>query len=78
MFLEVKDCQKVIQENFNKPLNLTQVEEEEFKISTHCWICNRKYKEDETPVRGHCHITGKYRGSAHDSCNLQLQISAEK
>ena len=30
------------------------------------------------PVRDHCHITGKYRGSAHRKCNLKLQISAEK
>ena len=29
MLLEVKDCQKVIRENFNKPLNLNGVEEEE-------------------------------------------------
>ena len=35
-------------------------------------------KKDEEPVRDHCHITGKYRGSAHAACNLKLQISAEK
>ena len=78
MLLEVHDLQKVIRENFNKPLNLTKEEEEEFQRSTHCWICNKKYKEDQKPVRDHCHITGKYRGSAHDSCNLKLKISAEK
>ena len=76
--LEVQDCQKAIKENFNKPLNLTKVEEKEFQKSTHCHICNRKYGKDDVPVRDHCHITGKYRGSAHDSCNLKLQISAEK
>ena len=68
--LEVQDLQKVTRENFNKSLNLTGEEEEEFQRSTHCWICNRKYGGDEEPVRDHCHITGKYRGSAHDSCNL--------
>ena len=74
LFLEVHNLKKVIRENFNKPLNLTQ-EEEEFQRSTNCWICNKKYKEDQKPVRDHCHITGKYRGSAHESCNLKLQIS---
>ena len=69
---------KVIRENFNKPLILTKKEEEEFQRSTHCWICNKKYKGDEEPVRDHCHVTGKYRGSAHNDCNLKLQISAEK
>ena len=46
--------------------------------ATHCHICEKKYKVDDVPVRDHCHVTGKYRGSAHQSCNLKLQISAEK
>ena len=29
------------------------------------------------PVRDHCHITGKYRGSAHNDCNLKLRIEPE-
>jgi hypothetical protein len=29
-------------------------------------------------VWDHCHITGKYRGSAHNSCNLKLRIEAWK
>lgn len=28
-------------------------------------------------MRDHCHITGKYRGSAHQDCSLKLRISAE-
>ena len=78
MLLEVEDCQKVMRENFNKPLQMTERDEEEFQKATHCHICDRIYKEDSVKVRDHCHITGKYRGSAHDYCNLTLQISAEK
>ena len=78
MLLEVQDLQKVMRENFNKPLNLTREEEEEFQRSTHCWICNENYEKDQKPVRDHCHITEKYRGSAHESCNFKLQISAGK
>ena len=80
MFREVKNCQKVIGENFNKPLQ-TNKTEEEFKKATHCHIREKKYKPDETeniPLRDHCHITGIYRGSAQQNCNLKLQISAEK
>ena len=29
-------------------------------------------------MRDHCHVTGKYRGSAHLICNLKLKISAER
>ena len=38
----------------------------------------KKYKGDDEPVRHHCHVTGKFRDSAHQACNLKLQISAEK
>ena len=82
MFEEVENCQKIMRENFNKPLQMTNRDEEAFRKATHCHICERKYKPDDgpdrEPVRDHCHITGKYRGSAHKKCNLKLQISAEK
>ena len=83
MFEEVENCQKVIRENFNKPLQMTKRDEEAFGKATHCHICERKYKKDDDdpnkePVRDHRHVTGKYRGSAHKVCNLKLQISAEK
>ena len=26
-------------------------------------------------VRNHCHITGKYRGSAHRDCNMNLKFN---
>ena len=78
MFEEVKNWQKIIRDNFNKPLKMTNEDEESFQKATHCHICEKKYKVDDVPVRDHCHITGKYRGSAHQTCNLKLQISAEK
>ena len=81
LFREVKDCQEVIKENFQKPLIMSKKDEEDFQKVKKCWICQRQYKPDEReniPVRDHCHITGKYRGSAHKTCNFRLQISAEK
>jgi len=26
-------------------------------------------------VKDHCHITGKYRGAAHNDCNLKLRLN---
>ena len=78
MFEEVKNCQSIIRDNFNKPLKMTNEDEESFQKATHCHICEKKYRVDDVPVRDHCHVTGKYRGSAHQTCNLKLQISAEK
>ena len=31
-------------------------------------------EEFRDAVRDHCHITGKYRGAAHNACNLKLRI----
>ena len=78
MFEEVTKCQNIIRYDFNKPLIMTSEDDKAFDKATHCHICEKKYKVDDVPVRDHCHVTGKYRGSAHQSCNLKLQISAEK
>ena len=48
-------------------------EEEQFQSSNICWICE-KLIEDEK-VRDHCLITGKFRGTAHWSCNINLQLT---
>ena len=26
-------------------------------------------------MRGHCHVTGKFRGSAHTNCNLSYRLT---
>ena len=38
-----------------------------------CWICD-KFIDYDDKVRDHCHITGKYRGAAHWSCNINLVV----
>ena len=35
--------------------------------STICHICNDK-------VRDHCHLSGKFRGAAHEVCNLKYKV----
>ena len=78
MLDEVKYCKKVIKEEFNKPLKMTKENEEEFQKAEECHICNKKYTDQDIRVRDHCHITGKYRGSAHQECNLQLRLNPDK
>ena len=39
---------------------------------TECWICNEKFDGDDK-VRDHCHFTGRYRGAAHNLCNLKYE-----
>ena len=33
----------------------------------------KKYSEKDILVRHHCHITGKYKGSAHQDCNMNFK-----
>ena len=53
MFEEVKNCQSIIRDNFNKPLKMTGEDEKSFKMATHCHICEKKYRVDDVPVRDH-------------------------
>ena len=78
MLDEVKYCKKIVKQQFNKPLKMTKEDEEKFKTSDKCHICNKKYSDEDIRVRDHCHITGKYRGSAHQECNLQLRVNPEE
>ena len=78
MLDEVKYCKKIVKQQFNKPLKMTKEDEDKFKIADECHICNNKYTDEDIRVRDHCHITGKYRGSAHQECNLKLRVNPEE
>ena len=49
-------------------------EEDLFQKSNNSWIC-KKLIDNEDKVRDHCHITGKFRGTAHKSCNLNFKLT---
>ena len=73
VFEQKNYCNKIINEHFNKKLKMPIEDEDNYQNSQNCWICNEKI--DDKKVRDHCHITGKYRGTAHSQCNLKLKIS---
>ena len=50
---------------------LSSEEWKKFHESEVCWLCKGKF--GETKVRDHCHYTGKFRGAAHQSCNLKFK-----
>ena len=79
MLEEVKYCKKIMNKEFNKPLRtVTKEDEEKFQKANECHICNKKYTNEDIKVRDHCHITGKYRGSSHQECNLKLKVNPEE
>ena len=78
MLEEVKYCKNIMKKRFNKPLRMTENDEEKFQKAEECHICDKRYTEKDIRVRDHCHITGEYRGSAHQECNLKLRINPEE
>ena len=54
-----------------KPMHLTQEEEQAFQQAQDCHICDQPLGVDR--VRDHDHLTGDYRGAAHNECNLALK-----
>ena len=56
-----------------KPMIFTDEDVIQFIKASDCWICGGKLENDR--VRDHCHYTGKYRGAAHNSCNLKYRKS---
>ena len=61
---------KIIANLGNKPMDITPEVEEQFKQASNCWICGNLLNLEDR-VRDHCHFTGRYRGAAHNRCNLQ-------
>ena len=51
-----------------KKMVFTEEDEKQFNKASDCWICGEKLGNDR--VRDHCHYTGRYRGAAHNKCNL--------
>ena len=54
---------------------LTKDDEQNFKNADKCHIYNKKYSAKDIRVRDHCHITGKYRRSTHQDCNINYRLT---
>ena len=51
---------------------LTKDEEDSYDKKNTCHICMKDLDSDK--VKDHCYFTGKYRGAAHNTCNLKYKI----
>ena len=54
-----------------KQMIFTEEDRKQFNKASDCWICGESLGNDR--VRDHCHFTGRYRGPAHNSCNLKYR-----
>ena len=61
---------------------LTKEEKKMHRRQKECYICKKRFSINDNNKKYHklknnCHYTGKYRGAAHDSCNLRYKIPKE-
>ena len=64
---DVKDIANIEE----KEMIFTEEDRKHFNNASDCWICGEKLGNDR--VRDHCHFTGRYRGPAHNKCNLKYR-----
>jgi len=63
---------KIYNNIFHKKVIMRTGDRENYKQATHCHICEKPLGEDK--VLDHDHLTGKYRGAAHNACYLNYKI----
>ena len=68
-------AKKVIKKHFNKNLAMSAKDEERFQLGKKCQICDKLLDVGDHKIRDYCYATGKYRGSALWSCNVNLKFN---
>ena len=67
-----KWTQQLTKQYFNKRWKMTSEDEEIYNNSHTCWICKQELNMDKG--RDYCHVTGRFRGAAHNKCNNNLKL----
>ena len=57
--------------SFPKKMMFDKEDEDMYNAATTCHICDGELGEDR--VRDHCHFSGKFRGAAHNTCNINYK-----
>ena len=72
---------KIIDHKKKEMIPLTDEENKSYEEQNVCYICTKEFSDDDDDddddakkkyqkVRDHCYYTRKYRGAAHNICNL--------
>ena len=74
---------KIINHEKKEMIPLTNDEKKIHCKQKVCYICKKGFSNDDDDnkkyfkIRDYCHYTGKYRGAAHDICNLRYKAPKE-
>ena len=69
VFEQQKYCIQIINKRFNKKFKMSIEDEDNYKNSNDCCICNGKIIKGKDKVRYYCYATDQYKGAAHIECN---------
>ena len=78
-----ENAKNIIDFEKKKMLPLTKEEIKSYQDTKLCYICGKrilkKFSNDKIHQKSkyHCYFTGKYRGIAHNNCNLKLNVPDE-
>ena len=72
-----------LRNQLSNQLNLSEIvmtpeDQQQFELAQTCWICKNQFALEDQKVRDHDHISGKFRGAAHNDCNLKLKVEPNK
>ena len=71
---------RIINYEKKKIIPLTREEKINHNDQQICYMCKNGFDKSDKKhhkVRDHCHYTGKYRGAAHNICNLRYKVPKE-
>ena len=76
-FVKAIECfvKKIYKENkFPKRMVFSEKDRRAYDRANTCHICEEAITPSDEKVRDHCHITGNFRGAAHNECNLKYRV----
>ena len=76
----IKHVTKIINYEKKNMIPLTTEEKLYHNKQKICYMCKKEFNniyKKNYKVKDHCHYTGKYRGAAHNICNLRYKVPKE-
>ena len=68
-----QEVKSIYKDHPPKKMIFTKKENAKYEKSESCWMCGGEFTDQDYKVRDHCHYTGKFRGAAHNSCNIKYR-----